>query len=71
MSDAAHSGSERRKVGRPSNPEPMEVLHVRVTIATIDRLCKLAMRADKPASVVARLLLERELSRMEALMNQP
>jgi predicted DNA-binding protein len=62
MSDAL------RRVGRPPNPEPNEVLHIRVTVATYDRLCKLAFKAGKPVSVAARIMLERDLKRMEALM---
>jgi hypothetical protein len=56
---------ERRKVGRPRKAEPDEVLHVRVSVELYDRICRLALRVDKPVTVAARMMLERDIARLE------
>jgi hypothetical protein len=59
---------ERRKVGRPANPETREKLNLWVDADVYDRICRLALRVDKPVTVVARMMLERDLQRTEALL---
>jgi hypothetical protein len=61
--------SELRRVGRPAKLVPDEVLHVRVSVDIYDRICRLALRVDKPVTVAARMMLERDLKRMEALLD--
>jgi predicted DNA-binding protein len=56
---------EPRKRGRPPKATPDETLHVRVEVELYDRICALALRVGKPVTVVARLLIERDLARME------
>jgi hypothetical protein len=45
-----------------------ETLHVRVSADLYDRIARLALRVDKPVTVAARIMLERDITRMEALM---
>jgi hypothetical protein len=59
-----------RKPGRPRLVEPSEKLHLTVSVDVYDRVCRLALKVDKPVTVAARMMLERDLARMEALMNQ-
>jgi hypothetical protein len=61
---------ERRKRGRPAKEVPDETLHVRVSADLYDRIARLAVRADKPVTVAARIMLEQQTSRMEGLLDQ-
>jgi hypothetical protein len=69
MEQQPYDGPERRRVGRPRSAEPAETLHVRVSVDVYDRICRLALKADKPVSVAARIMLERELQRAEGILN--
>lgn len=61
----------RRKVGRPRRTTaPDETLHIRISPELFDRITRLALRVDKPVTVAARMMLERDLKRMEALLGQ-
>jgi hypothetical protein len=64
-----YAGPERRKPGRPARVTPYETLHLRVSVELYDRIDKLARRVDKPLSVAARMMLEREIKRVETLLN--
>lgn len=67
MSDYIHEAA-RRRVGRPCKAVQGETLHVRVSADLYDRIARLALRVDKPVTVAARIMLERDITRMEALM---
>jgi hypothetical protein len=56
---------ERRKRGRPVG-EPREKLNLWVPPSIYDRICAIALRVDKPVTVVARMMLERDLARQES-----
>ncbi len=71
MAVGEYPETERRKRGRPCRSKPYETLHIRVSVEFFDRIARLALRADKPVTVAARTLLEQQVSRMEAIMNQP
>jgi hypothetical protein len=68
MDAQPYAGPDRRKPGRPARVTPYETLHLRVSVELYDRIDKLARRVDKPLSVAARMMLERELKRVEALI---
>jgi predicted transcriptional regulator len=60
-----------RRPGRPALPDGTvadETLHVRVNPVLYDRVCKIALRINKPVSTVARQMIERDLARVEAWM---
>jgi predicted DNA-binding protein len=59
----------QRRPGRPPKLEADEVLHIRVSVDLFDRICRLAMRVDRPVSVAARMMIERDIKRMEALID--
>jgi hypothetical protein len=44
-----------------------EMLHVRVDALLYDRVCRIALRINLPATVVARMMIERDTARLEAL----
>lgn len=56
---------ERRRRGRPASLAPREKLNVWVDSELFDRICAIALRVDKPVTVVARMMLERDLARLE------
>jgi hypothetical protein len=63
----SYTREERRRPGRPAKLVPDEVLHVRVSVELYDRICRLALKVDKPVTVAARMMLERDLARLEML----
>jgi hypothetical protein len=54
----------------PGDAAPDETLHVRITAALYDRMCAIALRINKPVSTVARLMIERDVARLEARMRR-
>jgi hypothetical protein len=64
----SYAGPERRRPGRPAKLVPDEVLHVRVSVELYDRICRLALKVDKPVTVAARMMLERDLARLEGTL---
>jgi hypothetical protein len=50
----------------PAGSVADETVHVRVSSALYDRICKIALRIDKPISTVARLMIEHDVARLEA-----
>jgi hypothetical protein len=68
-----YTGPERRKTGRPTNPEFLdgkEKLNLWVGLALFDRVCRIAVKADIPVQVVGRMALEHGLDQAEAMLLQ-
>lgn len=60
-----------RRRGRPRLTEPSETLHIRVHSDIYDRVCRIALRTNKPVTVIARMLIERGTTRTEADESSP
>jgi len=68
MEQERRSGQDRRRTGRPPLPEcerASETLHLRVTRAEADVICRAAVRSNQSVSKLLRKLLSKAIAGLD------